>query len=162
MSVCTYVRSDYPAKRGCICISQVVSQAAWQLHDPPCPRLPPKQPREPGERGHDRRAEETLGALKRSTPPRPSNLFRFFLFFSRLSRLSRLSRQRNYLWDRARDSYTLDPNPFRVLRDTRYVLEACSITRCIAQKLPNRQSNQQPMRFLQLHLVTEWFMRRSE
>lgn len=128
-----YVRSDYPAKRGCICISQVVSQAAWQLHDPPCPRLPPKQPREPSERGHDRRAEETLGALKRSTPPRPSNLFRFFLFFSR---------RRNYLWDRTRDSYTLDPNPLRVPRDTRYVLEACSITRCIAQKLPNSQSSQ--------------------
>lgn len=39
-----YVRSDYRAKRGCICISQLVSQTAWQLHDPlalSCPRNNP-------------------------------------------------------------------------------------------------------------------------
>ena len=44
-----YVRSDYRAKRGCICISQLVSQTAWQLHDPlalSCPwNNPVRQPR---------------------------------------------------------------------------------------------------------------------
>lgn len=37
-----YVRSDYRPKRGCICISQLVSQTAWQAGRPSCPLLPPE------------------------------------------------------------------------------------------------------------------------
>jgi len=58
-----------------------------------------------------------LGALKLYAT-RPSNLFRFFFFFFVF--FARSSHRRNYLRDRAQDSYTLDPNPFqfREMQDT--------------------------------------------
>lgn len=123
-----YVRSDYPAKRGCICISQVVSQSAWQLHDPPCPRLPPKQPREPGPCA----ASTTDVPRKRSAPrnstSRDLRIYSASSFSSSRALLAKLPAE--IVSGIATRSIRIRSVP----RDARYVLDVDSVTRGISRR----------------------------